>query len=71
MATIGSAAAAPESRSCPSTARSSCSPASPITTSTAPTGAIAPSSTRILSTVPARGEGISTVVLSVCTSTSG
>ncbi len=30
-----------------------------------------PSSTRIFSTVPARGDGISTVVLSVCTSTSG
>ena len=33
--------------------------------------ATSPSSTRILSTVPARGDGISTVVLSVCTSTSG
>ena len=54
-----------------STARRSCSPSSPITTSTAPTGATSPSSTRILSTVPARGDGISTVVLSVCTSTSG
>ena len=69
-ATSGSAGAASRvSRR--STARSSCSPSSPITTSTAPTGAISPSSTRILSTVPARGDGISTVVLSVCTSTSG
>ena len=54
-----------------STARRSCSPSAPITTSTAPTGATSPSSTRIFSTVPSRGEGISTVVLSVCTSTSG
>ena len=46
-------------------------PSSPITTSTDPTGATSPSPTRICSTVPAAGEGISTVVLSVWISTSG
>ena len=44
---------------------------SPITTSTAPTGATSPSATRIRATRPAAGEGISTVVLSVWISTSG
>ena len=50
-----------------STARRSCSPASPITTSTVPTGddvALARRGSR--ATVPAAGDGISTVVLSVC-----
>ncbi len=46
-------------------------PSSPITTSTVPTGTTSPSATRILATFPAAGDGISTVVLSVCTSTSG
>src|ERR1043166_899499 len=45
--------------------------ASPITTSTVPTGTTSPSATRIRATFPPAGEGISTVVLSVCTSTSG
>ncbi len=44
---------------------------SPITTSTAPTGATSPSATRIRVTFPAAGDGISTVVLSVWISTSG
>src|SRR5204862_4671596 len=43
----------------------------PMTTSTVPTGTTFPSSTRIRATVPLAGDGISTVVLSVCTSTSG
>ena len=54
-----------------STERSSCSPSSPTTTSTAPTGATSPSATTIFSTVPAYGDGISTVVLSVWISTRG
>ena len=44
---------------------------SAITTSAVPTGTTSPSPTRIRSTVPAAGEGISTVVLSVWISTSG
>jgi hypothetical protein len=40
-------------------------------TSTVPTGTTAPSSTRIASIVPVRGDGISTLALSVITSTSG
>ena len=47
------------------------SSSAPITTSTAPTGAISPSATRMRETRPAAGEGISTVVLSVWISTSG
>ena len=43
----------------------------PITTSTVPTGTISPSPTKIFATVPAAGDGISTVVLSVAISTSG
>ena len=46
-------------------------PSPPITTSTVPTGTTSPSATRIRETVPAAGEGISTVVLSVAISTSG
>ena len=46
-------------------------PSSPITTSTVPTGTVAPSATRMLATLPAAGDGISTVVLSVWISTSG
>src|SRR5262245_37636910 len=46
-------------------------PSSPMTTRIVPTGTTAPSSTRICATLPAAGEGISTVVLSVWISTSG
>ena len=46
-------------------------PSSPMTTSTVPTGTTSPSATMILATLPAAGEGISTVVLSVWISTSG
>ena len=46
-------------------------PSAPITTSTVPTGTTSPSATRIRDTVPAAGDGISTVVLSVWISTSG
>ena len=46
-------------------------PATAIRTSTVPTGTIAPSSTRMASIVPVRGDGISTLALSVITSTSG
>src|SRR4051794_25265629 len=42
-----------------------------MTTRTVPTGTTSPSATRIRATLPAAGDGISTVVLSVCTSTSG
>src|SRR5947209_11598824 len=42
-----------------------------MTTSTVPTGTTLPSSTRMRVTVPAAGDGISTVVLSVWISTSG
>ena len=42
-----------------------------MTTSTVPTGTTCPSATRIRATVPAAGDGISTVVLSVWISTSG
>ena len=49
----------------------SASPGAPITTSTVPTGATSPSATRIFNTVPAYGDGISTVALSVWISTSG
>ena len=51
--------------------RSGAAPSPPITTSTVPTGTTSPSATRIRETVPAAGEGISTVVLSVWISTSG
>ena len=44
---------------------------SPMTTSGVPTGTSSPSATRMRATVPAAGEGISTVVLSVWISTSG
>src|SRR6185295_4890184 len=46
-------------------------PSSSITTSTLPTGQMSPSLKLILTTVPARGDGSSTVALSVITSTSG
>src|SRR3954464_8015350 len=46
-------------------------PSAPITTRTVPTGTTWPSSTRIRATLPAAGDGISTVVLSVWISTSG
>src|SRR4249919_959809 len=55
----------------PTDAGGTVSPGSPMTTSTAPTGATSPSATKIRSTVPAYGEGMSTVVLSVWISTSG
>src|SRR5215211_3503173 len=54
-----------------SSATAGVAPSSPMTTRTVPTGTIWPSSTRICATLPAAGDGISTVVLSVCTSTSG
>src|SRR5207249_11835653 len=44
---------------------------SPITTRTVPTGTSSPSSTMIRATLPAAGDGISTVALSVWISTSG
>ena len=44
---------------------------SPMTTITVPTGTTSPSPARIFATVPAAGDGISTVVLSVWISTSG
>ena len=43
----------------------------PMTTSSVPTGTTSPSATRTCSTVPAYGDGISTVALSVWISTSG
>src|SRR5215471_2802573 len=46
-------------------------PATAMLTSTVPTGTTVPSSTRIDSIVPVRGDGISTLALSVITSTSG
>ncbi len=54
-----------------SPARADASLGSPMTTSTAPTGATSPSATTMRSTVPAYGEGTSTVALSVWISTSG
>src|SRR5205823_1633030 len=56
-------------RGCSSSAGATPSP--PITTSTVPTGTVSPSPTRIRATLPAAGDGISTVVLSVWISTRG
>ena len=52
-------------------ARADAPSSSPITTSTVPTATTSPSGTRMRATFPDAGEGISTVALSVCTSTSG
>src|SRR5215212_3038364 len=73
LASSGAAASccgAGSARGC-SSATVGVAPSSPMTTRTVPTGTIWPSSTRICATFPAAGDGISTVVLSVCTPTSG
>src|SRR5580765_3818367 len=69
----GEEAASPEAVASPEAAPSpeAAAPASEISISAVPTGTVAPSSTRILVTVPATGEGTSVSTLSVEISNSG
>src|SRR5262245_58059045 len=68
---VGAAGDSARSRATATGASTTDSPGIPITTSSVPTGTTSPSATSTFRTVPAYGDGISTVALSVWISTSG
>ncbi len=71
FAATGGAAAAGAAAAAAAGAGAGASPTAKISHTGAPTGTVAPSSARIVDSVPANGDGISDATLSVSTSSSG